>query len=445
MPRVIPGLVYTNDRCIGCNRCVSVCPIAAANVAVMRKGTLRVEVDGRACIRCGRCITACRHGAREYLDDTDRFFDDLAAGEPIDLIISPTFFALYPDEASRILGYLKTLGVGHFYHADLGAVIAAWCYLGYLDEIGPAQSAGTEPLAHVCPAFTKYIEHQSPDVLARLAPIHTPHMCMAVYLHEYMHVSAKLALLSPCIAAKGEVDSPRTGEIISYSLTYHHLMEHIDRHDLGNRKAICETLPLDTTAIIPPTERLMGNLEWVLPPESMILEIAGLSAAVSNVPATIDNLNSHGVTPVLAELYSCDYACIAGPGAENPRSNPALELMEHCQTRRNSGEVAAMRACRAKNGAESSTNCSPGWTRCCSAVNTRNGSASRRSYPRASSTRSSVRCAKTRPPRVISTAATAVMRHAERWSRQLRTAMTGERIAATTRKTRPSAVIASIS
>ena len=28
------GLVYTNDKCIGCNKCISVCPVATANHAI---------------------------------------------------------------------------------------------------------------------------------------------------------------------------------------------------------------------------------------------------------------------------------------------------------------------------------------------------------------------------------------------------------------------------
>ncbi|MBO5324638.1 MAG: 4Fe-4S binding protein, partial [Lachnospiraceae bacterium] len=35
------GLVYTNDDCVGCNRCISVCPVLQANHAVV-EGTNNV-------------------------------------------------------------------------------------------------------------------------------------------------------------------------------------------------------------------------------------------------------------------------------------------------------------------------------------------------------------------------------------------------------------------
>ena len=34
------GYVYTNENCIGCNRCISVCPILTANQAVALRSTM---------------------------------------------------------------------------------------------------------------------------------------------------------------------------------------------------------------------------------------------------------------------------------------------------------------------------------------------------------------------------------------------------------------------
>ena len=36
------GYVYTNENCIGCNRCISVCPILTANQAVVVDGKSRI-------------------------------------------------------------------------------------------------------------------------------------------------------------------------------------------------------------------------------------------------------------------------------------------------------------------------------------------------------------------------------------------------------------------
>ena len=42
-----------------------------------------ILVDGNKCISCGACFDVCAHGAREYLDDTEEFFEALKRGEKI--------------------------------------------------------------------------------------------------------------------------------------------------------------------------------------------------------------------------------------------------------------------------------------------------------------------------------------------------------------------------
>lgn len=70
-----------------------------------------VSVNSDACIACGACFDACIHGARDYYDDTERFFDDLKKGEEISLVLAPAFVANYRNQYQKILGYLKEKGV----------------------------------------------------------------------------------------------------------------------------------------------------------------------------------------------------------------------------------------------------------------------------------------------------------------------------------------------
>ena len=71
------GLIFTNDNCVACNKCISACPALGANKAVLlADGTAKIDVVGDACIACGACFDACSHDARSYRDDTERFFAD---------------------------------------------------------------------------------------------------------------------------------------------------------------------------------------------------------------------------------------------------------------------------------------------------------------------------------------------------------------------------------
>ncbi len=70
----INSLVFTNEKCIGCNKCINACPAMGAcvsNVAENGKER-RIDVDGMRCVACGACMDACEHDAREFLDDTER-------------------------------------------------------------------------------------------------------------------------------------------------------------------------------------------------------------------------------------------------------------------------------------------------------------------------------------------------------------------------------------
>lgn len=66
-------MVYTNDKCVGCNKCIRSCPAITANVAMDGK----IMVDEDACIACGACFDNCKHEARDYEDDTNIFLKDL--------------------------------------------------------------------------------------------------------------------------------------------------------------------------------------------------------------------------------------------------------------------------------------------------------------------------------------------------------------------------------
>lgn len=116
-------LIYANDNCTGCNKCVRDCPVLIANVAT---DAGKVTVDSEKCIACGACFDACEHNAREYQDDTKSFFTALEAGKKISVILAPAFLANYPHEYKKVLGYLKEKGVNHIYSVSFGADITTW-------------------------------------------------------------------------------------------------------------------------------------------------------------------------------------------------------------------------------------------------------------------------------------------------------------------------------
>ena len=101
------GLIYTNSGCIGCGRCMSSCPAEEANITMFNSEKRHLEVDPLNCVVCGECLDSCTHGARKFRDDSDAFFDDLAAGKKISLIVSPAFYILYSEIANNIPNFIN--------------------------------------------------------------------------------------------------------------------------------------------------------------------------------------------------------------------------------------------------------------------------------------------------------------------------------------------------
>ena len=152
MQQLEKQVIFTNAKCIGCNRCIASCPVPGANIAAHQNGKRYVLVDNTRCIHCGHCLEGCPQSAREYVDDTKRFFADLQEGHPISAIVSPVLWLQYPEKVSQILGYLQSLGVKKFFDAAAGSDIVTWAHANYLQQHSGSIISST------CSALVNYVE-----------------------------------------------------------------------------------------------------------------------------------------------------------------------------------------------------------------------------------------------------------------------------------------------
>ncbi|MBR5163866.1 MAG: 4Fe-4S binding protein, partial [Schwartzia sp.] len=216
------------DKCTGCNKCIEVCPVDCANeVYLDTNGARKIRVDGTYCIHCGACLGVCDHGARDYTDDTEQFFQDLASGESISVIAAPAAQVNF-DDMDRLFGWLKSMGVKHIYDVSMGADITTWAYLRAIEKYR-LESVVAQP----CPAIINYCERYIPDILPYLSPIHSPMMCLAVYLRKYQNVSDKLVFLSPCVAKTDEINDANNRGLVQYNVTFKKLQEKIEREGVN--------------------------------------------------------------------------------------------------------------------------------------------------------------------------------------------------------------------
>lgn len=307
----IQDIIFTNDNCVGCNRCIASCPILGACVAVTKNGKNRVEVNSEKCINCGYCLNVCKHNAREYLDDTEDFFVDLSEKKDISVIVSTSFYILYPKIAKKVLGYLKSKGVKHFYNESLGVDITTWGYLKYIEQ-NPKKSFVLQP----CSAFVTGIQKANPSMLKYLAPIQSPLMSLALYLRKYQGFSGDLAFLSPCISKKTEIDSEDTQDLVQYNITINHLFKKIKDVDLDSYLEITPEINDESlSASYPFLGGLKENLERYLPKEQIVLRFGDVAKSYDSkrdFSALLKDTES-----LIIDTFHCENGCIQGTGVSN--------------------------------------------------------------------------------------------------------------------------------
>ncbi len=308
------SIVYTNDNCIGCNKCINVCSAIGACISTERDGKPRIEVDGTKCVACGSCMDVCVHNAREFEDDTDRFFEDLEKGEQISLLLAPAFKANYPDEYDSVLGGLKKLGVNRIISVAFGADICTWGYLTYIK-----QNNFYGGISQPCPAVVSYIERYLPELLPKLFPVQSPLMCAAIYARKQLGITDRFAFISPCIAKKMEIEDPNNEGLVQYNVTFEHLMRHIREKNITGESARSE-IEYGLGSFYPTPGGLAENVKWFLGDSVYIRQIEGERRLYNWMHHNRDRIRNNKTPFLFVDALNCDKGCICGTAVDPVKS-----------------------------------------------------------------------------------------------------------------------------
>ena len=306
-------MVFTNDKCVGCNKCIRSCPAFMANVAEDGK----INVNEEMCIQCGACFEHCMHDARDFDDDTNQFLSDLKKGKKMSVIVAPAFIANYPKEYKKIYGYLKSLGVAHIYSVSFGADITTWAYISYLKETGK-----TGLISQPCPAIVNYIEKYQPQLIPMLVPLHSPMMAEAVYLKKYKKVTEDLVFLSPCIAKRLEINDKNTGGFVKYNVTFKKLMEAIGDSYKKAQEAEEES-SYGLGARYPKPGGLKECVHFFLGNKTSVLQVEGEEEAYKFLDEYVHRKSN---MPFMVDILNCQKGCIRGTATNEKIDDIDVEL-----------------------------------------------------------------------------------------------------------------------
>ncbi len=341
MDRYNNGIIYTNENCIGCNKCISNCSLMGANVSVIKNGKVRMEIDSRKCNDCGRCINICVHHARDFRDDTKQFINDLKNGKKISVILEPSFYAVYGDKASGIISCLRKLGVEKIYDGSYGREICAYLTVKYLKEAKKMPADDRCFISNACPAMVTVVQKYHPFLLKKMIPIQPPSVCTAIYAHKYLGDDNKIACLGTCVANKDEVDSENTRGVLAYNVTFAHLMEELKDYNFDEctDQSEVDLKGNGFGAIISVGGEFSDIISYFFPHTETILSLKGFGGDnLKSLYMSIDDRYKEN-QPLFAEITACKNGCIGGPGLPAKDYNSSLLFSNAITIRQHAYEV----------------------------------------------------------------------------------------------------------
>lgn len=300
------------DKCIGCNACIRVCPSPEANsVKVLEDGSTVTQINNEKCIACGECIKACKSKARDYDDDIDKFFKDLKERNII-LIAHPAIKTAFPGTWQAVLKWFKQNGAKNgIYDGAYGADICTWAYVRAFEN-GSAKKV----LSQHCPAVVRYMELYHPEATRELSPVHSPLSCEAVYIRDFLKKNYAVAALTPCPAMKLEFSA--TGHV-EYNITFKRLKEYFRKKKIDFNKSIEGDQHYDFD------DQVQGAMGGIYPNPgglryNLTINIPSIVAINSDGAHTVyKELDTYAELPNqrhpdVFEVLSCDGGCGCGVG-----------------------------------------------------------------------------------------------------------------------------------
>lgn len=297
------------DKCVGCNACVRVCPVIDANVArTDETGRLIIHVDEKKCIKCGACIQACSHHARTFEDDIDLFMRDLKSGQDMVLIAAPSIKIAFDGKWRHVLQWFHNQGIKKIYDVSFGADICTWAHIRYLE-----QHPDAKVISQPCAAVVNYVLRHKPELIPHLSPIHSPMLCLGVYIRKVLGYQGRIAAISPCIAKADEFQETK---VIDYNVTMEHLWNYFKemKIDLPTVKQFSEFefdghIGLEG-AIYPRPGGLMKNL-LLHDPDMSVITSEGTDSLYSNLNLYLEQDKKD--LPRVFDVLSCKDGCNGGP------------------------------------------------------------------------------------------------------------------------------------
>lgn len=202
------ALKIVDDLCIGCSKCMNICPTHAIRV---RKGKAKL-LDNR-CIDCGECYRICPVSAIIIeQDDFSKIFDYKYRVALVPAVFFGQFASKY--KRHKIISCLIELGFSHVFEVENGVQIIKEEARRILKS-----NPETKPLISTfCPAIVRLIQVKFPALVHNFILLKPPLDVSAIWFRQYLYSKGALAeetgifYVTQCAAKIAAVKSPAEEE-----------------------------------------------------------------------------------------------------------------------------------------------------------------------------------------------------------------------------------------
>jgi len=215
------------SQCKACYSCVRACPVKAVHVSGK---SVFPYIEGKKCILCGTCIGACAYGAITYCNSKKNVKQLLNSKEKVIAICAPSIAGEFDDitDYRNFVKMIRMLGFSYVTEMAFGVDIIAEKYRKLTHD----DFNGKYYITSCCPSIVHLIEKIYPELIGNLAPYISPGAASAIVARKIYGNDLKVVHITPCVAAKREVDRYAGLTKINEVLTFKELRELFDEFNI---------------------------------------------------------------------------------------------------------------------------------------------------------------------------------------------------------------------
>ena len=299
------------SRCKACYSCIRACPVKAIHV---RKNSVFPYIEESKCILCGTCIGTCAYDAISYLDSKKNVRQLLNSEEKVVAICAPSIAGEFHDisDYRKFVKMLRLLGFSYVTEMAFGVDIIAERYKHLTHD----EFNGKYYITSCCPSIVALIEKWYPELIGNLAPYVSPIAACAIVARKLYGNDLKIVHITPCVAAKKEIDRHIGLAKINEVLTFKELRELFEEFKINETFSEYSDFdePLGYNGSMYPISQ--GFLEATSLDISLLKENT-ITAEGKSAVAAVEQFLQHNTTiKHNFNLFYCE-GCIMGPGTSD--------------------------------------------------------------------------------------------------------------------------------